>query len=117
MERLRLTSNSECGDGVCSNDIGESCDTCPTDCCPFTFPPGATAGIVIFCVLIPAVIALVAAGVSYLNYMATNKIFFFIVFFLFCFFGSLCSIGIIEGINSFLMKVGSSPTVTFNEVQ
>ena len=71
-ERFHLTSNSVCGDGVCSADIGENCDTCPTDCCPFTFPLGATVGIVLFCVLIPVVIVLVAAGVSYLNYVATN---------------------------------------------
>ena len=58
-----LYTHTVCGDDICSSEIGETCDTCETDCCIFIFPVGAIAAIVIFVALIPIVIFVVALGV------------------------------------------------------
>lgn len=54
-----------CGDGVCTAETGETCSSCATDCC-ITFPVGATAGIVVFSLLVPASIVLSILGVRIL---------------------------------------------------
>ncbi len=51
-----------CGDGECSNKR-ESCITCPKDCCGLIFPVEATAGIVLFCIIIPIIIITAIIGV------------------------------------------------------
>lgn len=53
-----------CGDGICSAEIDETCDTCATDCCGIVFPAGATAGIVCVGVLIPIIVVAAILGVS-----------------------------------------------------
>ena len=56
--------NAVCGDGLCTTEIGETCDSCATDCCGISFPTGATAGIVVFCLLVPTIVVVAILGVS-----------------------------------------------------
>ena len=55
---------SECGDGLCMAEIGETCETCAADCCRTVFPVGGTVGIVVAGVLIPITVVLIILGVS-----------------------------------------------------
>ena len=41
---LSLSLSLVCGDGRCSGDIGETCDSCAVDCCP-ALPVGDAVGI------------------------------------------------------------------------
>lgn len=54
-----------CGDRQCSAEIGEDCDSCPTDCCGLQFPVSATASIVVLIVVIPSTVILIILVVSY----------------------------------------------------
>lgn len=54
-----------CGDGICSAEIGETCQVCAADCCGISFPLGATAGIVVFCLLIPTIVVVAIMGVRH----------------------------------------------------
>ena len=58
-----------CGDDICSAEIGETCESCATDCCGIIFPAGATAGIVAFGVLVPSIVIMVLFGVSFRVYL------------------------------------------------
>ena len=53
-----------CGDGFCTAEVGETCDTCSTDCCP-----GVIAGIIlsVFLVSIPVVILIAVFVVCYFD--------------------------------------------------
>ena len=51
-----------CGDGICTAEKDETCNSCPADCCE-PFPIGATIGIVSFCVIFSATIS-IGIGVS-----------------------------------------------------
>ena len=57
-----------CGDGQCSGDIGETCETCARDCC-IPVAVGITLGVIVFisAFIVSSIIVAVSA-VSYFSF-------------------------------------------------
>jgi hypothetical protein len=61
-----INISTVCGDRICTLNIGETCTTCPDDCCP-PLSSQAIAGItvsILLVILLIAIVIIVVLGVS-----------------------------------------------------